>query len=146
MGDISKNFSYKEFESSNVAAINNIDNSIPDITTRNNIRELVTNILQPLRDALGVAINISSGYRCRELNEKVGGVESSQHRRGQAADTYSLKRTPFEIAQKVEQMNLPYDQMILYDDFVHLSHDPAKQKQRKQLLYNKSYTGKKIYE
>jgi hypothetical protein len=44
-------------------------------------------VLQPLRDRFG-PIRINSGYRCPELNEAVGGVQSSQHMRGEAADIY----------------------------------------------------------
>ena len=42
--------------------------------------------LQPLRDFLGEPVSISSGYRSAALNEKVGGVPGSFHRRGLAAD------------------------------------------------------------
>ncbi len=42
--------------------------------------------LQPLRDSLGFPIELTSGYRCRELNRKVGGSAASQHILGEAAD------------------------------------------------------------
>ena len=74
---ISKNFKYSEFEYSEEAKENGIDNTIPN-ELRPRIKALVDNVLQPLRDVWG-AMPINSGYRSRELNEKVGGVESSQH-------------------------------------------------------------------
>ena len=143
MGDISKNFSYSEFEHSNTAAQKGIDNTIPSETVKKSIKALVDYILQPLRDYLGASVVIDSGYRCQELNELVGGVESSQHRKGEASDTRSPFFTPLEIARAAVELKLPFDQLILYPTFVHFSHK-LKGKQRGQILYNKSYEGEKI--
>ena len=46
--------------------------------------------LQLARDAIGRSMAINSGYRCKSRNEAVGGVESSAHRRGLAADIRCL--------------------------------------------------------
>ena len=43
-------------------------------------------MLQPIRDAWGKPIKVTSGYRCPRLNTMVGGVKNSQHVLGQAAD------------------------------------------------------------
>lgn len=51
-----------------------------------NLEHLVATTLQPLRDALGVPIRVSSGYRSPRLNRAVGGSATSQHLVGQAAD------------------------------------------------------------
>lgn len=145
MGDISKNFSYSEFFRSATAEREGIDNTSTDPQVKVNIRELVTNILQPLRDGLGKPLEINSGYRCKELNELVGGVETSQHRKGQAADVRSGDATPYEIAAKAEKLGLHYDQMILYPGFVHFSYDPNKgTRQREDILYNISYEGERL--
>lgn len=48
---ITKNFQWEEFEISDRAAELEIDNTIPDDTVAENIRALVFEILQPLRDA-----------------------------------------------------------------------------------------------
>lgn len=143
MGDISKNFSYSEFEHSQIAVERGIDNSIPNETVKKSVKALVDTVLQPLRDALGVTVIINSGYRCQELNELVGGVETSQHRKGEAGDTRSPFCSPLEIARKAVELELPFDQLILYPTFVHLSHK-LKGKQRGQILYNSRYTGEKI--
>lgn len=49
--------------------------------------------LQPIRDRIGQLldhddyfIKITSGFRCEELNKKVGGAKNSFHRFGYAAD------------------------------------------------------------
>ena len=72
MGDITKNFSYAEFEASATAKAKGIDNVAP-AGVRAAIAALVRNVLQPLRDDLGVVVKVNSGYRCEELNALVGG-------------------------------------------------------------------------
>lgn len=141
MGTISKNFSYKEFEDSDKAKKSHITNVITDTEVRDSVKALVLNVLQPLRDAWGGPLVISSGYRCKELNKLVGGVESSQHRKGEAADVRCTD--PIALARLAIRLELPYDQMIVYPDFVHFSHK-LNGNQRGQLLYNKSYSGPKI--
>ncbi len=42
--------------------------------------------LQQLREKYGKSITITSGYRSKEYNDKVGGVKNSQHVLGKAAD------------------------------------------------------------
>jgi hypothetical protein len=42
-------------------------------------------ILQPIRDKFG-KVDITSGYRDRDLNKAVGGKDNSLHLRGKAAD------------------------------------------------------------
>lgn len=60
--------------------------------------------------------------------------------KGEAADVAC--DTPYELASLAKELNLPYDQMILYPDFVHFSHK-LNGKQRKKILYNWRYKGKK---
>ena len=143
MGTISKNFSYNEFEASSVAKEKRIDNTIKDWRVRDAIKSLVDNLLQPLRDHLDARVNVSSGYRCPELNKEVGGSPTSQHPKGEAADVWSPVYTPYQIACAVIELGLAFDQLILYPGFVHLSYK-LEGRQRKQILYNKSYRGKKL--
>jgi len=51
-----------------------------------NIRALVDNVLDPLRELYGHPIDVTSGYRCPKLNNAVNGAPNSQHMRGEAAD------------------------------------------------------------
>ena len=51
-----------------------------------NLKALVENVLDPLREAYGRPIHVTSGYRCPRLNRLVGGSPNSQHMRGEAAD------------------------------------------------------------
>lgn len=139
MDKISKNFRYSEFEDSEKAKECGIDNTIPE-ELKPHIKELVDNVLQPLRDAWG-AMPINSGYRCRELNEKVSRVESSMHRTGEACDV--VCSNPLALAQLAKDLGLPFDQIGLYPNFVHISHK-YKGQQRGHIFYDKSYQGGKV--
>ena len=145
MGTISKNFSYHEFEHSDIAKEERITNAITSVEIRDSIKDLVDNLLQPLRDAVKKPLKISSGYRCPQLNShyKIGGSPTSQHVKGEAADVWCATMTPYELACKVIELGLKYDQMILYPGFVHLSYKKSGA-QRMQILYNKSYKGKRL--
>ena len=136
---ISRNFKYSEFERSDTARMYGIDNTIPE-EVKPRIKALVDNVLQPLRDVWGT-MPINSGYRCRELNEKVGGVESSMHRKGEACDVRCSN--PQRLAQLAKDLGLPFDQIGLYPTFVHISHK-FNGKQRKMVFYSKNYKGAKL--
>lgn len=82
---ISKNFTLDELLASQTAKQRHIINA-PGVDEVCNLCALVHNVLQPLRDAMGEAIKIGSGYRCPQLNKAVGGVSNSQHMKGEAAD------------------------------------------------------------
>lgn len=62
-----------------------IDNT-PGIIEENNIKRLIDEILDPIREEYGGPIRVSSGYRCKRLNSLVGGSKTSQHMNGEAAD------------------------------------------------------------
>lgn len=138
-GSITKNFRWEEFERSNKADELGIDNTILDNTVAENVRALVFNVLQPLRDACGHPLRVNSGYRSKALNKAVKGAANSQHTRGEAADIH--EDNPFTLAWLVIHIGLPFDQLILYDTFIHLSHKRNGQ-QRGQILYDQSYKSK----
>lgn len=141
MGTISKDFSFSEFEGSKIAEEKGICNVVRSFAVRDAIKSLVDNVLQPLRDIAGVPLRINSGYRCSELNAAVGGVPTSQHVKGEAADVAFPK--PIELARMAADNHLPFDQMIIYPTFVHFSHK-LNGEQRRQIIYNKSYTDEKL--
>ena len=137
---LSKNFTWKEFEKSDTASRLHIVNVINDWDVRDNIKALVENVLQPLRDAWGGPIFINSGYRSKELNEAVGGVETSQHRKGEAADCGVTD--PYALAKLLLHMRLDFDQCGVYASFVHISYK-REGENRRQVYYDKSYKGPK---
>ena len=73
---ITKNFTLSEF----------CGDILPQTSVIINLTSLCLNCLQPLRDGLGKPVIITSGYRTPEHNKNVGGVPTSQHLYGQAAD------------------------------------------------------------
>ena len=85
MPQISKNFTLEELLYSQTADARGIAN-IPTHEVIVNLCALTHHVLQPLRNAMGVPIPISSGFRCPRLNKEVGGSSTSQHLKGQAAD------------------------------------------------------------
>lgn len=125
---ISKNFTLREFVISKSASVNHIYNQFElDFSIVQNIQNLTTHILQPLRDTAGV-IHITSGYRCPELNKLVGGSQNSQHLNGSAVDF--ICNNSEIITDAINY--LPFDQFIIYDSFFHVSFDQAKS--RKEIL------------
>lgn len=82
---LSKNFTLEELVFS-ITANNQGINNTPSPEARAALKRLAVEVLQPIRDAWGHPVVVSSGYRCAKLNKLVGGVANSQHTVGQAAD------------------------------------------------------------
>ncbi|WP_106481820.1 D-Ala-D-Ala carboxypeptidase family metallohydrolase [Butyricimonas faecalis] len=118
---LSENFDLEEFTRSDKAKELGITNE-PGEKELAALRELVSRTIQPLRDKLGVPIHVNSGYRCPELNKAVGGVPTSQHQKGEAADL-SIDGKASDILEALENNNIPFDQAILYrkQNFLHVS-------------------------
>lgn len=89
---ITKNFTLEELTQSPTAKRLNINNE-PAEKELNSLLALCRNILQPVRDAYGKPIVISSGYRSERLNKVVGGSKTSQHVKGEAADIHTISDT-----------------------------------------------------
>lgn len=120
---LSEHFNLDEFIVSQTAARNGIDNQ-PTPLVISNLKNLCIHCLDPLRLLLGKSIYVSSGYRCYELNKKIGGAKNSQHLFGQAADISVKGFTPEMLYQKIINSGLKYDQLIQeYDQWVHISFD-----------------------
>ena len=110
---LSKNFTLEEFIRSSTAERMGIDNVPKDEEVIKNLRNLCLEILQPLRDYVGAPVHINSGYRCKALNEAVGGVKNSQHCLGEACDIrLASSKQGREWATWIED-NCRFDQMLL---------------------------------
>lgn len=132
-------FTMNELTHSATAIRKGIDNT-PDNTAKANLTALVANILDPLREAYGKPIVVSSGYRCAKLNRAVGGVARSQHITGQAADIQSVSKSKADhkkLFELVQRLRLPYDQLIDEYDYkwVHISFNTRGN--RRQVLHVK---------
>ncbi len=171
---LTKNFNLKELCKSNTAkklCINNklnttnlqhlIDNysTIKLNTTSLNSNDLVlfkllslcTKLLQPLRDSLNKPVTITSGYRCQELNQAIGGALKSQHCKGEAVDITVKGYDTKELFNFIIASKLEFDQIILefynpknpLNSWVHVSYKP--QGNRNQKLIATKLNGKTVY-
>lgn len=129
---LSKNFSLIEFTISATATARGIKNE-PNQEQIENLRVLCSRLLQPLRELYNEPFKINSGFRSQELNKAVGGVPTSQHTKGQAADV--RVNEPRKLLTELLKSGLVFDQAILYPTFLHLSYNSANN--RKQVLYAK---------
>lgn len=118
-------FTLDEFLVSQTASIQGIDNS-PSQEHFDNLQALVEFVLDPFREMLGKPIIINSGYRSPALNRAVGGVTTSQHSRGQAADFIVRGMTVDQVVKAMRHSGLPFDQLIHeFGRWTHVSYDPS---------------------
>lgn len=85
MEKLSPNFTLDELTYSATACRLKIDNT-PTPEIKASLINLAKNVLQPIRNKWGAPIVVTSGYRCPLVNKAVGGVPTSQHCLGEAAD------------------------------------------------------------
>jgi uncharacterized protein YcbK (DUF882 family) len=87
-----------------------------------NVQELADNI-QVLRDYLGEALHVLSGYRTPRYNKEVGGVANSQHPKGKASDLTTKNKTPKQLHAIIEKLikegKMKQGGLGLYKSFVH---------------------------
>lgn len=108
---LSENFTLNELTKTQTAVRNGIDNT-PGPTEIENLKKLVTNVLQPIRDNYGRAVFVSSGFRSLSINSLVGGSANSDHVRGMAADIEIPGIDNRELALWIRD-NLKFSQLIL---------------------------------
>ena len=127
--ELTKNFSLEEMLRSDTAkrcGITNKPKAEEETEVVENLKALCVEVLQPLRDFLGKPVVISSGYRCRELNEKVGGVSNSQHLTGEAADIRVKDRHELIEIMRFIMDETVFDQLIreksATGEWVHVSY------------------------
>ena len=118
-----------------------------------NLKLLAEKVFEPIRNNFRCPIIISSGYRSKELNSKVGGSATSQHSSGEAIDI-DMDGTPNNVTNKMIfdyiYKNLEFDQLIWEfgtnenPDWVHVSYESTG-KQRKQALKAYKENGKTHY-
>lgn len=151
---LSEHFTLEEMIFSATAESKGIDNT-PKGQDLENLKytcsqlELVRNILG------GNSINVSSGYRGEKLNAAVGGVSTSAHNKGLAADftckaygdTRKIVKALLE-ASRVGQLS--FDQLILEmpdtpNSWIHIGFKQHGQGMRNQILTMKKVNNKSTY-
>ena len=83
-----------------------------------NMEALVTEVMDPAREKLGMPIICNSGFRCPIHNAKVGGATGSQHMKGEAMDVRCADNR--RLARIIVE-NGRFDQLIIYPTFIHVS-------------------------
>lgn len=162
-GYITKNFSFQELTYSQTASRRGIDNT-PTNQHKLNLIESTRNLWQPIRDALGVPVSVSSGYRGPKLNAAIGGAKNSSHMHGFAID-FRVHSVPNcyllaeKILQIVKEKGLSFDQLILEfpsgerkdpnnhmpGAWIHLGYKSPSGQHRRQVLTAVKRNGRTVY-
>lgn len=131
---LSEHFALEEFTYSRIAIDNALDNTPPS-KAKSALQHLATCLLEPLREYSKVPVAILSGFRSDAVNRLAGGVATSQHRLGEAADCY-IAEGPEKLLALLKSSGLPFDQAIVYKRrrFLHLSLKQSG-KNRMQILF-----------
>lgn len=119
-----KYFTIAEFVRSETADRRGIDNKLPKELLPN-VKALVDNVLDPLREAYGKPVTVTSGYRCPALNKAVGGSATSDHMKGCAADiTVGSPKENRRLFYLIQELGLDFNQLIDEKNFswVHVSY------------------------
>jgi zinc D-Ala-D-Ala carboxypeptidase len=122
MSKLGKYFSLEELTVTN----ENLDNT-PGPTARKNLKELVDNLLDPLREMINEPIAVNSGFRTLAVNKAIGGALKpiSQHTKGEAADIECFDNA--KLFQVIRE-HFQFDQLIWekgndrQPDWVHVSY------------------------
>ena len=112
--------------------------NVPNEEAQENLRNLVLNVLEPIRELTGKPMVITSGFRSQQNNFLVGGVKNSQHLKGQAADFYCKEISAYGVLRIIlaADVKIPFDQLICYQTkgFIHVSHVTDREN-RGEILY-----------
>jgi zinc D-Ala-D-Ala carboxypeptidase len=133
--ELTKNFTLEEMTASNIAKSKKIDNT-PNEKQIEALKALCENVLQPVRDVLGV-IKVNVGFRSEALNKATkNSSKTSQHCKGEAADLDSADNA--KLFNYI-RAHVPFDQLIWergddhQPDWVHVSFVSGKPNRRQVL-------------
>lgn len=139
---LTSNFTLGELTYSQTARKRGIPND-PTVRQVVRINEFVVNLLQPLRDQVGL-LEVTSGFRSPELNSVLpGSSPDSAHMLGYAADVQPGRCSLTDLMRWFRETQVPFDQAILEygrreestdDDWLHVGYKNAAGLQRRQLL------------
>lgn len=129
-----------------------IDNT-PDAESKDHIIESIENLLDPLQEAWsqlctskGIErdnLMISSGYRCRELNNRMKESSTSAHTIGYAFDLFPANRLIMDFRKfcKDYLSDKPFDQLISEQEdnsgipsWIHIGYKDHQGRQHRRML------------
>ena len=131
-------FTIDELCKSETAKKYDIDNT-PDAAVLSHLQQLI-NFLNPLREAWGSAVKVTSGYRCEKLNKFVGGSKTSSHMIGYGVDLIPTNGKMDEFKKFIVDYmkNKMFDQCIIEKsgktEWIHIGLYNAKGQQRKMIF------------
>lgn len=135
---LTEHFYLHEFTRSQTAERHGINN-MPTAEHLKNIVALCEDVLEPMRAHFGAVVLVSSGYRSRKVNRKVGGSKTSQHCFGEAADFTVVGKTVDEVFNWLAfESGIEYNQVIHeFGSWVHVGYRRGGPNKRQALLARK---------
>ena len=134
-----KFFTVKELTASSTARKYGIDNTPQDAEIIEHIEELIE-FMDGVRAAWGGPLIVTSGYRCPQLNEKVGGAKTSAHLTGYALDIVpsNNKKDKFFLFFKDYLKDRDFDELLFEKNnsgsiWIHIALKSIDGKQRRKI-------------
>ena len=90
------------------------------------VDDKLVSYLQKIRDWAKSPVTITSAYRNKVYNKKIGGATNSYHTKGQAADIVVKGKKPIEVARYAEDLAIKGIGCYNDDLFVHIDTRSAK--------------------
>lgn len=145
--DLSENFTLAELTKSETAMKNNFSEQYkPSQEVIDNLKLLAVNVMEKITTKFG-SFSPTVAYRCKRVNDKVGGAKNSEHLYGQAFDeTFDDSKEVFFWVIK----NLKFSKMIWeFGDvnqprWLHIGYD-TKNLNNTVLVSSKNALGKTVY-
>ena len=142
---LTPHFTLEELTVSDTARRKGIDNS-PTPAHLRNLRRTAA-LLEEIRALFGVPLEITSGYRNPRVNALVGGVPTSAHALGLAADFHVQGIDDLEAARRVRDSGIVFDQLIHEAGrCVHVGLPAAGKPLRRQVLRQPGGPGSPVFE
>jgi zinc D-Ala-D-Ala carboxypeptidase len=140
---LSPHFTLGEMCKSQTALRMGLDND-PDEPALDALTTLCVEALEPIREHFGRPVWVNSGYRSPNVNRAIGGMSTSQHCKGEAADI-EVPGLDNEELYLWAADNIDFDQLILEyytgeesSGWVHVSYVSRETNRKDRLRIDKS--------
>lgn len=109
--------------------------NIPNWNQIDNIKRLINDLLDPIREKWNKPIKVNSCFRSESVNSAVNGARNSQHKTGEAADITTGNPTDNKrLFDLIVSSGLTFDQLIDEKNFTWL-HISLSTRNRQQILH-----------